>query len=336
MVWAEIVLHKDVDWSTMAGLNVRLLDRSQHFIPTTWDRPNDCWPRWSNRRYGENRGAQEQEQRTPPRHYEGPMYNDYNYGNDVGSASQSFGGGSGTEYYSGSAPQSFGGGSGSQYYGGSVPQSFGEGSGSQYYGGGHYGTTTNSSNRYTLRNPWETDRGSQNWSSDPWDAYEAYENPRKNPSNLYEDYWNSPRRPLNSYESYRNWPRQEEEYHTPNYAPASYDGYGRSRRGRYNTPPRRVRTRDEEDAQFQRELEEATRRSWEEYVPGLKRRTASIVGNIIICMMFFHWAKSKTWYRLGGGVIVCGERVMYCRWIKWLFEKNLGTCVIGRSFLKIF
>ena len=28
MVWAEIVLHKDVDWSTMAGLNVSLLDRS--------------------------------------------------------------------------------------------------------------------------------------------------------------------------------------------------------------------------------------------------------------------------------------------------------------------
>ena len=221
MVWAEIVLHKDVDWSTVASLNVSLLDRSQHFIPTTWDRPSDCWPRWSNRRYGENRGAQEQERQTPQRNYEGPMYNDYNYGNDVGSA-----------------PQSFGGGSGTEYYGCSAPQSFGEGSGSQYYGGGHSGTTTNSSNRYTPRNPWETDRGSQNWSSDPWDAYEAYENLRKNPSNLYEDYWNSPRRLLNSYESYRNWPRQEEEYHTPNYAPALYDGYGRSKQGRYDTPPR--------------------------------------------------------------------------------------------------
>ena len=96
----------------MAGLNVSLLDQSQHFIPTTWDRPSDCWPRWSNRRYGENRGAQEQERRTPPRNYEGPMYNDYKYGNDMGSASQYFGGGSGTEYYGGSAPQSFGGGSG--------------------------------------------------------------------------------------------------------------------------------------------------------------------------------------------------------------------------------
>ena len=283
MVWAEIVLHKDVDWSTVAGLNVSLLDRSQHFIPTTWDRPSDCWPRWSNRRYGENRGAQEQERRTPPRNYEGPMYNDYNYGNDMGSASQSFGGGSGTEYYSGSAPQSFcggsgsqyyggsipqsfGGGSGSQYYGGSAPQSFGEGSGSQYYGSSQYGTTTNSPNRYTPTNPWETDRGSQNWSSDPWDAYEAYENSRKNPSNLYKDYRNSPRRPLNSYESYRNWPRQDEEYHIPNYAPASYDGYGKSRQGRYDTPPRQVRTRDEEDAQFLRELEEATRRSRKEYV----------------------------------------------------------------------
>ena len=151
----------------------------------------------------------------PSRNYEGPMYNDYNYGNDMGSAPQSFGEGSGTEYYGGSAPQSFGGGSGSQYYGGSAPQSFGEGSGSQYYGGGQYGTTTNSPNRYTPTNPWETDRGSQKWSSNPWDAYEAYENSRKNPSNLYEDYRNSPRRPLNLYESYRNWPRQDEEYHTP-------------------------------------------------------------------------------------------------------------------------
>ena len=176
MVWAEIVLHKDVDWSTMAGLNISLLDWSQHFIPTTWNRPSDCWPRWSNRRYGENPGLEEQERRTPPQNYEGPMYNDYNYGNDMGSA----------------------------------PQCFGGRSGSQYYGGSQYGTTTNSPNRYTPTNPWETDRGSQNWSSDPWDAYEAYENSCKNPSNLYEDYRNSPWRPLNSYESYRNWPRQDE------------------------------------------------------------------------------------------------------------------------------
>ena len=136
------------------------------------------------------------------------MYNDYNYGNDMGSTPQSFGGGSGTEYYGGSAPQSFGGG-----------------------------------------NP-------------------------SNPSNLYEDYRNSPRRPLNSYESYRNWPRQDEQYHTPNYAPASYDGYGRSRQGRYDTPPRRVQTWDEEDAQFQRELEEATRQSREEYICRLEEENS--------------------------------------------------------------
>ena len=52
MVWAEIVLHKDVDWSTVAGLNVNLLDRSQHFIPTyltnygqfaqLWTKTNKC------------------------------------------------------------------------------------------------------------------------------------------------------------------------------------------------------------------------------------------------------------------------------------------------------
>ena len=54
MVWAEIVLHKDVDWRTVAGRNVNVLDRSQHFIPTSWDEPSDCWPRWSNRRSTDN------------------------------------------------------------------------------------------------------------------------------------------------------------------------------------------------------------------------------------------------------------------------------------------
>ena len=207
-----------------------------------------------------------------------PMYNDYKYGNDMGSAPQCFGG---RRWHpnitGGSAPQSFGGGSGSQYYGGSAPQSFGEGSGSQYYGGSQYGMTRNSPNRYTPnKSMGNEDRGSQNWSSDPWDAYEAYGNSHKNPSNLYEDYRNSPRRPLNSYESYRNWPRQDEQYHIPNYATSRprMMGMGEADRGRYDTPPRRIQTRDEEDAQFQRELEEATRRSREEYVRRLEEENS--------------------------------------------------------------
>jgi len=50
MVWAEIVLHKDVDWRTVYGRNVDRLNRSQHMIPTNWMGPSDCVPQWSNRR----------------------------------------------------------------------------------------------------------------------------------------------------------------------------------------------------------------------------------------------------------------------------------------------
>jgi hypothetical protein len=49
MVWAEIVLHKDVDWRTVYGRNVSNLDRSHHMIPTAWIGPSDCVPQWSNR-----------------------------------------------------------------------------------------------------------------------------------------------------------------------------------------------------------------------------------------------------------------------------------------------
>ena len=49
MVWAEIVLHKDVDWRTIYGRNVETLNRSQHMIPTNWSGLSDCMPLWSNR-----------------------------------------------------------------------------------------------------------------------------------------------------------------------------------------------------------------------------------------------------------------------------------------------
>jgi hypothetical protein len=49
MVWAEIVLHKDVDWRTVYGRNVSGLNWDLWMIPTNWIGPSDCWPRWSNR-----------------------------------------------------------------------------------------------------------------------------------------------------------------------------------------------------------------------------------------------------------------------------------------------
>jgi hypothetical protein len=34
MIWAEIVLHKEVDWRTIVGRNVRNLTRKEAIIPT--------------------------------------------------------------------------------------------------------------------------------------------------------------------------------------------------------------------------------------------------------------------------------------------------------------
>lgn len=209
MVWAEIVLHKDVDWRTVAGRNVSLLDRSQPFIPTTWNQASDCWPRWSNRRSAQNSYAQEQ-RRTPPREYEGHYYNDYSYGNDMGFA----------------------------------PISFGGGSGSHYHVGGQYGTITNIPHGET--NPWET------------------------PTNQ----WDTPTNPWDAYESYQNSSRREEEQHSPNYAPVSYDGYGRGTCGSDNTPPPTFQTREDENARYEREMREATIQSHEEYLRKLREETA--------------------------------------------------------------
>ena len=191
MVWAEIVLHKDVDWRTVAGLNVSLLDRSQHFIPTTWNQPSDCWPRWSNRKYGVNSDIHQQRQ-TPPREYEGHNYNDFNQGNDMGSA----------------------------------PISFRERSGSHHFGGSHYGTTINTPRSYT-----------------------------------------------STYDSCPISPRKEEEHHTSNYVPAINDGYGRGTYGSDNTPPQPFQTHEDEDAEFERQMLEATRQSQEEYIQKLEDET---------------------------------------------------------------
>lgn len=50
MVWTEIVIHKDVDWRTIYGKNVNVLNQIQHIIPSIWDRPSNCWPQWLNQR----------------------------------------------------------------------------------------------------------------------------------------------------------------------------------------------------------------------------------------------------------------------------------------------
>ena len=49
MVWAEIVLHKDVDWRTIYGKNVHQLHRTDAVIYTSWIGISDCMPEWSNR-----------------------------------------------------------------------------------------------------------------------------------------------------------------------------------------------------------------------------------------------------------------------------------------------
>jgi hypothetical protein len=54
MVWAKIVLHKDVDWRTVYGRNVNRLNWGLWMIPINWMGPSDCWPRWSNRMSNNN------------------------------------------------------------------------------------------------------------------------------------------------------------------------------------------------------------------------------------------------------------------------------------------
>ena len=48
MVWAKIVLYKDVDWCTVYGRNVSGLNQNLWMIPTNWIGPSNCWSRWLN------------------------------------------------------------------------------------------------------------------------------------------------------------------------------------------------------------------------------------------------------------------------------------------------
>lgn len=50
MVWAEIVLQKDVDWRTVIGKDKKSkLTCDKAVIDTNWVGPSDCMPSWSNR-----------------------------------------------------------------------------------------------------------------------------------------------------------------------------------------------------------------------------------------------------------------------------------------------
>ena len=90
MVWADIVLHKDVDWRTVAGRNVSLLDQSHHFIDTTWNQASDCWPRWSNRRYNDSLDGTPQRQ-APAEVFHVQNFGDFPPRNDVSTPPPTFG-----------------------------------------------------------------------------------------------------------------------------------------------------------------------------------------------------------------------------------------------------
>ena len=50
MVWAEIVLQKDVDWRTVIGMNKKTkMTANQAVILSNWVGRSDCMPAWSNR-----------------------------------------------------------------------------------------------------------------------------------------------------------------------------------------------------------------------------------------------------------------------------------------------
>jgi len=48
MVWSEIVLHKDVDWGTIYGINVKDLNCNDLVISMSWRAASNCMPEWSN------------------------------------------------------------------------------------------------------------------------------------------------------------------------------------------------------------------------------------------------------------------------------------------------
>lgn len=302
MVWAEIVLHKDIDWRTVAGLNVNLMDRTKHFIPTTWSGPSDCWPRWSNRTSFDNVGGRSRDH-TPPRDYGRHGYNDYpTYQNEMTPTPVAFHG-SGGGYYD--------------------------------YRNGEYRTLTNIPEEYTptqprysldsWHNPSKYDEGQNtlNYTPVSFGGHERHTPPRysidshPNSSRYREEYEtpNSPSAsfgrhvrgisPRHSVDSRRESSRYEEEQHDRNHTPISYGGseritprrhsidsrprhgrneedehtrnyapisFGTNRSGTHEAyrKTRAFRSTMEEDAEFEQQMREATLRSQEEYIRKLE------------------------------------------------------------------
>src|SRR5579875_663169 len=317
MVWAEIVLHKDVDWSTVAGLNVRFLNRTKTFIDTKWVGPSDCMALWSNRRAPDNdrsrsppsyRGAPQRSANnnrdnspweqydhqeldvdpwctihgyggstyggynSPPQQY--PDYGQYNAGNPnppfvTGTYPRGTYGGytspppqhrSHGQHHGGSSTPPFhrGGHPGSTYGGYNTPpqqyhshgQHHGGSSSPPFHRGGHPGSTYGGYN--TPPQQYHSHGQHHGGSSSPPFHRGGYAR------SSHDTRGNSP-------------PFERRRDGGSDVAPSYTHGYGGSAYGGNNTPrPSFQTTREKIDAEYERQLSEATRQSQEEYIRKLE------------------------------------------------------------------
>lgn len=250
MVWAEIVLHKDVDWRTVAGRNVSLLDRTNHFIPTSWNGPSDCWPRWSNRRSTDHLAP------TPRRVHVNEVPDVQNYGGHLGTFNDGY-----------AAPVTFGAGSGGFHYGNEqynpvnttphqyMPPHVGN------FPDTYRNSVDNTPPRHrpgVMENTYDRHYGDVR----PQNSYDTYRNPQNSYGGTHHG---------NTYDTYRNLPREHQQHQGSDAAPVTFHAYGGGTYGNYTTPPPRNRMdRDTEEAEFQRQLHEATIKSQEEYIKKLE------------------------------------------------------------------
>lgn len=319
MVWAEIVLHKNVNWSTVTGLNVAELDRSNDFIPTSWLGPSDCMPLWSNRTYTEMSEVQDEES-TPPRRYGGQTR--------ISQDTPPRGYEGQTQHQQDTPPRGYGGHTADNYNRsnnrGMVPISFGIGSGGYYPGSNIYGPGTTTPETYRAEHPRDTyqSRGQHDTSPNaggrymptyPRDTYESggryggmsapesytptyhrefhdvpgqYGRGTSSPEYHIPTYprdthdhhgeygraitnpeYRTPSQARDEYEPSWNYRNKDREEHITQYP---YPGYGQYAYGSNNTPPPPFQTREEEDAEFERQLREATIQSQAEYIRKLE------------------------------------------------------------------
>lgn len=253
MVWAEIVLHKDIDWTTVMGLNVRQLDRSREFIPTNWMGPSDCYTCYSERT---SQMDAELQQHGTPRGYRGSTQDTHD---DMVHAPVSFGTGSEGYYHENNqfgtpvthmpphqqdtygAERQYGRGGYSSNYpspmytGGTYGMGGEQGSGSNVQGNSSSTYPTNTYNRE--------------------DQYgRAFGSPE----------YRRPAYPKDTYEYGGQYDRRSDIVGYTNY------GYGQNAFGRNNIPTAPFLSREEEEARFERDLREATIRSQQEYIQQLE------------------------------------------------------------------